>query len=30
VLEVIEGHRRSNIRDVLKLVAIGVTTLMLL
>jgi hypothetical protein len=30
VLEVVEGHRRSNIRDVLKLVAIGVTTLMLL
>jgi hypothetical protein len=30
VLEIVEGQRRSNLRDVWKLVAIGVTTLMLL
>lgn len=30
VLEVVEGHRRSNLRDVWKLVALGVTTLLLL
>jgi hypothetical protein len=30
VLEIVDGHRRSNLRDVWKLVALGLTTLMLL
>jgi len=30
VLEVVEGHRRSDLRDVFKLVALGATTLLLL
>jgi hypothetical protein len=30
VLEVVEGHRRSDLRDVWKLIALGATTLLLL